>query len=758
MREKILSHMKECYEKNDMNACISNLVCLAFSYNLDIKQGKHYNHELKHTLFGSNIIRNPLGMKYTVEDYEKTNKVLTQTVSLLMEMNKHETPIQDKLDQNQFIDDMLIGDLITLMLYTHCFYRMSGANTTRMDECKFGKSSFVEQLMSVLVFFQDQMRILKQNPQLYLAGDFVTGMEFSVANKSVDYYEEQKCSISDSLESQIEGMNEIAHFLYYQYGKNLDEQITDADIKFEKIRPYENGDFCKYLNIAGQRHFLHQVEEGIRYGYYGQGKYQKNESGQDVYYFALENDENAKARRFGIFRKEYQFQSGGLLFTKSQINPLESYEAVARLADELLNAQEDRYTLLNLGKFQPSLALFKKAEGVAKPKTYITETLIKDYYLDCTIKGVEMRDFLCAHDYLVTLAEVVDVATTRLINDKDPSTFVKEVCIVDLSYLSAELARIHNFKTDYATELLNRFVFQEEENRYDDIFAQPLLKISKNQVVFTPALTYQMNLDRAIERQFIRFKKNPAEVGHIFEKRFIETLKRGYQWGLLDDQYKEIPNFEVNTNRVAFVAFDGKDIEFDVIAVLGDYLILTELKAIMASYDVSELNKRKQNIKEAVDQLNRRAESVKYDWGKIKEQVSIDLPDQPFDRDHIILVVCADSFDYTPLKYGDVFVTDDSTYLKYFTSPYVDFAGETETGAVLKNLQHLWEHGYPDAKEFMSYLEKPAVIRPYSELIKKQIFASPVFDSNDCAILCEDYVLVELPFQEIMAADEEICE
>lgn len=86
---------------------------------------------------------------------------------------------------------------------------------------------------------------------------------------------------------------------------------------------------------------------------------------------------------------------------------------------------------------------------------------------------------------------------------------------------------------------------------------------------------------------------------------------------------------------------------------------------------MNELEKRKENVKEAIQQLNRRKESVRYDWDKFKELVSIELPEKPYDDDHIILVACTDTYDYTPLKYSNVFITDDSSYLKYFTNPFV---------------------------------------------------------------------------------------
>lgn len=68
----------------------------------------------------------------------------------------------------------------------------------------------------------------------------------------------------------------------------------------------------------------------------------------------------------------------------------------------------------------------------------------------------------------------------------------------------------------------------------------------------------------------------------------------------------------------------------------------------MTSYDLNDLEERKKNIKKAVEQLQRRKESVKYDWDKFKNALSIEVPDEPYDEEHIILVACTDSYDYTP--------------------------------------------------------------------------------------------------------------
>jgi len=416
------------------------------------------------------------------------------------------------------------------------------------------------------------------------------------------------------------------------------------------------------------------------------------------------------------------------------------------LVNELISVQIEGSLILDLDKFHPDKRIFKSAETASKVKQEIVKMLTKDYYLESNIKGVKIKDLLCAYGYLYTLSEILYWASGQLINEKKQETYAKELSIVDISYLSGELSRIYDFNIDYADKMIDRFVFHEKKNNDDDIFAQPLLKISKSQVIFSQALLDQVNLDRVIERQFIRYDKKYSEVGVIFQSEFLEILGRGYKGKFFDIKYKPIPNFSLNTNKVEYVAFDGKDVEFDVISVLGDYLILTELKALMTSYDFKDLEvKRKGSVEKAVQQLKRRAKSVVCDWEKFKELVSIQLPDKPFDEEHIIMVACTDAFDFTPLRYDNVYITDDSTYLKYFTNPYIDSIELKAKDVNVRNQIQLWKKGYPYAQEFKEYLMNPDTIRLFNENIEKHNVVVPVMDKSDVGIFCEDYRLVYDP-------------
>lgn len=691
---ELLQAIVQQYREKDFSKCKSSLLYLALTFNGNINEGKSYNHDLKRLLFAVDFIKNPLGVKYSLEDYNNISSILLSTLKLLKKINDPEFDTSNIFKKDLRIDGKIIDDLLDLVTYTHVLHQMNQINSKRMDDCEICKLPFVEQMLTTLTFFQDQVRLLRQNSAKYLHDDYITGMEFAVADRPVEYCDNSTSSISDSLESTLEAINQIIRYLYYQHGKNLQSQAQSETINFKLIQPYQNVDFQQYLYIATQRHLLHRIEEGIRYGYYTFTSTGIQDDGIRYFQFSLQNEDNYRARRLGILRREHQYQQHGLINAMNQDELTEAYEELNRQADILINLQAAEAMMLDIGQFHPNKALFEKAEETISPKLRIVEQLTKDHYLECQVKDVKIRDLLCAYRYLSTLAGILYAASSQLIDQDVPSTYIKEICLVNTSYLSSELSRIHDYPSEYAEKLIDRFVFHEKGNKYDDVFAQPLLKISETQVVLSQALLEQVNLDRAIERQFIRFEKNISEVGYDFEKHFANSLALGYSQGILIPQRHKIPNFKQNTNKIKFIAFDGKDIEFDMIATLGDYIILTELKSIMSSYDLADLETRKKNIKVAIDQLKRRAESLIYDWDTIRSMVSINLPERPIDRDHIILVACTDSYDYTPTREGEVFITDESSYLKYFTSPYVQAVKTEKNAATLITVKELWANGY----------------------------------------------------------------
>lgn len=162
METETVNQMKEAYENNDLKECKSKLFLLVLSYNANIMEGKSYDHDLKHILFKTNYIRNPMGLKYTFEDYKKMRAVLMHAISLANAINNPDIETPDMFQKNFAIDNRIIKDILDLVVYTDCFYKMNSINSKRIDDSYISKNPFVEQLISILVFYQDQSHILRQ--------------------------------------------------------------------------------------------------------------------------------------------------------------------------------------------------------------------------------------------------------------------------------------------------------------------------------------------------------------------------------------------------------------------------------------------------------------------------------------------------------------------------------------------------------------------------------------------------------------------
>lgn len=224
--------------------------------------------------------------------------------------------------------------------------------------------------------------------------------------------------------------------------------------------------------------------------------------------------------------------------------------------------------------------------------------------------------------------------------------------------------------------------------------------------------------------------------GKELEKRLREKLKKA-------------DGIFVNTNKIEFLAYDGKNVEFDFIAVIDKYLLLIEMKSLLQPYDDDELYKRRKTLSEGIAQIKRRVNIVQKDWDKLKRLVNISLPDTPYDEDHIIKVVCTDVCNYTGLEEQDIIITDEATILKYFTNPYVTgVLNKQEEGVEFIEEQTLWKNGRPTAEEFISYLRCPDTMDFIVQCIEPEWKRIPLWDGyKKVAFL--DMVINEDPIRKL---------
>lgn len=305
---------------------------------------------------------------------------------------------------------------------------------------------------------------------------------------------------------------------------------------------------------------------------------------------------------------------------------------------------------------------------------------------------------------------------------------------VKIKSLVCLFAKLYDLCKEKAHNIIHEFVYDKNAwKNGGDIFMYPLIKVDNENIILCQTLIENMNLNRNIEKSFQKRKIDLSQVGKEYEKHMINELK--------DSKY-----IKVNTNKVEFLAYDGKNVEFDFLAVMNEYLLLIEFKSILTPYGDKELNDRRRTISEGVKQVLRRVEIIQKDWMKVKKMVDINLPDEPYPTDRIIKLVCTDIYDFTTLNMEGVIITDDSVLLKYFTAPTIGKIKVGNKSMTYTEVKKLWANNIPTPEEFLRYLEKPDTVSCFSEALREKIMPLIGFE-GDNQIIFKDMYLVKDPFE-----------
>ena len=86
-----------------------------------------------------------------------------------------------------------------------------------------------------------------------------------------------------------------------------------------------------------------------------------------------------------------------------------------------------------------------------------------------------------------------------------------------------------------------------------------------------------------------------------------------------------------------------------------------------------------------------------------------------------------------------------STFLQYFTKPYVDLFHIDKSSAGLDHSFKLWSKGYPTASEFLDYLREPITTQYIDKLIQTNHLPVPYFDNEDLRIAIAECQLAKDP-------------
>lgn len=689
---------EKAYQNERMHKCIEILLEISNNEPDRVKKG----------MLRSNCLKNPMGVRYSEEDYRKTMIILEETIK---EAKKKEYSKQ------------VLKDIWELLLYTHCFYSSNFLNTRRLEKNEFAKYSLSKQLRMICIYIQDQSRLMRDE---IFGGkkkrSYITGVEWNVANRPIDHAPNQKISLADNYEGMLEFINTYIRYLFFSKRKDL--KVNDIH-EHGDIHPFLIPEFEEIMYIANQRRMYEMVEEEFRYGDFNIDL-TKDKLGKDVYLFQPKNIEKYKLHYIGALRRDYQYRTN---ITKNT-NVIKIQEAL-----NMINDLAKKVNVDDIEGFHPDKVQFKKTCAIANSVVDVYSSLTKEYYFECNINGDTVYEIIEVYTFLHAFSQIYITAIQRNFKQEKKSTYKYLVPVISIDYLENEFARLYDKDKKQTKRLLSYYIYDEKiRDNEGDIFSRPLLKINKTQILLCESLIEQINIERCVEKLLQKYKIDLSPVGTQFEKKLIDRL-RG------------IKGISVNTNHIKFKAYDNRDVEFDFLGTLEDYLLLFEFKSVVIPYDTYEVYKREKVIKEGVEQVKRRCDIIQHDWNRIREMVNIDLPDIPYEYDKIIKVVCTNIYDFTTLHCDDVRVTDESTLLKYFTNPFVFMYSKDKEMTEIFGAECIWKEGYPTASEFIKYLDSPVTVGNIPKCFEEEIKTLPAFE-GDNLIAFKDIYLARDPYRE----------
>ena len=544
----------------------------------------------------------------------------------------------------------------------------------------------------------------------------------AISNRRTDMNPDMLVSSEDNFEGLLETFDILIRYLYFKKGKDYNKKTIQehGDITHIEIPSLES-----IIYISNQRNLLIKTWEKFKYSQWNV-TLKKNDS-QEIYVFMPKFKEEYREHIIASNRRQYSLLLN-LFKTMNIENGLYDGKVISEISNKINKDKIKTLFSINKEDYFCSVKRYQKVINSYKSNMH-------PYYLELTLDGLKIEDVFRVFELLYVLADYYKEVIYKDFDQED-TTWYKYLCpVIPIEYFTESLTNYYDFSKEYSLKLINCFTFGPKIKGESDVFSRPLILINSEHIVFCPVLIEQMNLERIIEMLLSNFEVNIARIGTDFENRIKLILSH----------FSEI---KVNTNKIEFFASDGRDVEFDFIGTFDDHLLLWEFKAMTVPYSDKKHLECKKTIMEGVEQVNRRSRMVKTDWGKLKELVNIELPEEPFSDDKIIKLVGTNIFDFTTLIYEeDVRIVDESTLLKFFVNPEVKVMSTTDKKVL--NVKRLWKNSVPTANEFKLYLEDPITTSPYNQCIEDFPKAFDIYE-GDYSFAIIDQILTKNPYaQEI---------
>lgn len=587
------------------------------------------------------------------------------------------------------------------------------------------------QLSKICIFLENQDRLAdkivnseRRNNQYYNV------LERDVARLNSDH---GYISVTDNIEAGIEMADKLFRYMYYLDGKKIqnDEDYIEDGLG---ISPYNDPLFEKMGLLAQHRIQIEHIWELVKYRDWD-FEVIRLEDDERAFYYTPNDKRHFKLERSAIERYRYRESnnvSKVLSDSSQQIrNSLNYIDYLSKMIN--LDHFEDSLFLLPLDMLKESMLSFNIFQI---PALMELDYIIDDEFLENTKIGknkiISISELLSGIEFLQTIARIYSQKSHDGFDDHNTSLYKYLAPRIKIESIEALFAKIYPLLRDKVKELFRMLTFKP--NSELDLFSQPLVYINNETIIFVPSIIEQMNVSRIIELHLSDQIIDVSVKGTNYEIDTISSLKKSNV-------------IKVNTTHVEFEAYDGKTVQFDLIAKFENKILLVEMKCLSRPYSSKELKNKETEIDKGIAQVKRRADILMHEWDKVRSLVNINLPEEQPKKEDILMLVCTNIFDFTGKVKDGVTIIDDSSLVKFFVSPEI-FGyshGENELIRVLR--KRLWKGESPTTDEFFEFIKKPVAMNDFYDNLDELPRPVIMIKSREEKLYYLDYPLVRDPFE-----------
>ena len=665
-----VNQLRECLKKRNLDGAAKALL------NIHEKYGDDWIRVIKL----SDVLPDPISINFNGNMHSDFLRAVTKLIEV-KDAKQAEDIYNEATDYSQ-----------SILYLANYFSRIE----VTLSNNAFFASSLNNQIRKLCLMFENQAQIL-QKMNIERSQQVVGDRSFLPLSPCLPTFGEAMTSIVDSFEALGDSLDIILRFAHWKAKTKLDkaETIEYSDEEFS--------DCMFILQLGTLRNSVEHLWQNVKY----QNWKHRSEDHTIIYLppimekFILESASVLRYQSYG-----YELVMHHLALPELSASIKLFNEIIDSIKADIQKTAKDHLWLNRISVEKLTNAL--RIHSIFEIYTY--ELLFRFYKADFRkiIYGDESNGFINGERLLITakfiflLATIYKSSYSEKFDYSDVSTYDLLIPKLDLDKTATLLSKVTGCKMADARKAMQFLVFNRDHKKLD-IWCQPLVPISKTECILLPSIATTMNIGRIFEHHLGQWDLGFDDRGPVFEDDIRQMLRSN--------------GIDVASKPIKLMANDHKQLEYDVMAVFNDYLLIIEAKCLRNPYSPSDRFRAWREIRKGINQLCRGRKLLNSHWDQIKRVADINLPQLPINEKRVLCMIVTNIFTFTGYEVDGIRITDNVCFERFLISPSVDAYEISGQEGVTNKMEiiKLWKNEKPTPTELWEYIKNPIGVRRITE-------------------------------------------